>query len=151
MENILYCALGVLALLFRYYLGETQACKVIGVEISDTGTKTGFQDAISIPSSTKITLTIWAFIIICLGYLAYEFGWGSFGVGILVFFVVSLIAGAVILPKAGSDHFLKRIYVSMDRRYADYEKSNDIGRAAAMKVLLERVVSTYGDRVKHLD
>jgi hypothetical protein len=37
MEIGLYVALGVLALPFRYYLSETQACKVIGVAISDTG------------------------------------------------------------------------------------------------------------------
>ena len=85
MENLLYCALGALALPFRYYLSETQACKLIGVEISETGTETGFQNAISIPSSTSMSLATWALIIGVIVYLAYEYGWGALGIGVLVF------------------------------------------------------------------
>jgi len=145
MEIGLYVALGVLALPFRYYLSETQACKVIGVAISDTGTKTGFQDAISPPSSTGISFAVWALILGCLGYLAYEFGWGAMGIGVAVFFVVGLIAGASFIPKPSSDHFLERIIGSMTRRHADYEKNNDTIRATAMQDLLMKVSLHYED------
>ncbi len=148
MEIGLYVALGVLALPFRYYLSETQACKIIGVAISDTGTKTGFQDAISLPSSTGISFAVWALILGCLGYLAYEFGWGAMGIGVAVFVVVSLIAGSTFIPKPDSDHFLKRIIGSMTRRYADYEKQNDAIRAAAMQDLLKKVSLHYEDDAK---
>ena len=151
MENLLYCALGALALPFRYYLSETQACKLIGVEISETGTETGFQNAISIPSSTSMSLATWALIIGVIMYLAYEYGWGALGIGVLVFFGISVVAGATIMPKPASDHFLKRIYASMAGRYANYEKENDDVRAAAMRDLVNRVESKYADRVTHLD
>jgi peptidoglycan hydrolase-like protein with peptidoglycan-binding domain len=148
MENLLYCALGVLALLSSYYLNEIQACKIIGVAISTSGSETGFQNAISIPSSAKINLAIWALILGVLGYLVYEFGLAALGIGVLVCLGVGIFTSAII-PKPKSDHFLKRIYASMARRHADYEKTNDTLRANAMSDLLRKVENTYKERFAH--
>lgn len=143
IEVGLYIVLGALSILFRYNLGLTQACRTIGVELSNSGSDTGFQDALTPPSSTNITLITWVAIAGALGYLWYEFGWGAFGIGLGVLVVVSAIAGATFIPKPNSVHFQKKIYSSLANRYADFMKSGDSVRADATKQLVTMMEEKY--------
>ena len=50
MEIGLYVVSALLGILVRYNLGMVEACRVIGANLSGTGSKTGFQDAITRPT-----------------------------------------------------------------------------------------------------
>ena len=147
MEIGVYAVAAVLGVVFRYYMGMSQACKVIGVKLSDSDTGRGFQDAVTPPNSTNRTIVTWIAIAAVLGYTAYEFGWGSFGIAFAAWFIALVIAGVVVIPKPESQHFLFRIYRSMANRYADYTKSGDTVRADAMKQLIDRMEQAYADRL----
>ena len=147
MEIGFYAVAAVLGVVSRYHLGMTQACKVIGVKLSDSDTGTGFQDAITPPSSANNAIVSWIAIATVLGYTAYEFGWGSFGIAFAAWSIVLVIAGVVVVPKPESQHFLLRIYRSMANRYADYTKSGDTVQADAMKQLIDRMEQAYADRL----
>lgn len=144
MAEVLYVICGLLGIAFRYQLGLTQASKVIGVQISSSEEGAGFQDAITPPSSTRLTVLIWALVIALLAYAAFTFGWGAFGIALGVFLIVSVIAGATFIPKSDSAHFTKKIYRSMVNRYVEYEKQGDMRRAEAIKILIDRVEHQFG-------
>jgi hypothetical protein len=148
LEYLIYAGAAVLGFIFRYQLGMTQACKVIGVEISDSGSNTGFQNAITPPSSTNLTLITWFVIAALLIYSVVAFDWGVFGIALATFGVVSVIVGSAVVPKADSTYFLFRVYRSMANRYADFPKNGDSVRAEAMKELIDRVEAVYGDNLK---
>lgn len=148
VEIALYIILAVLAVYFRYGLGLTQACKLMGVALSDSGSKTGFQDALTPPMSSKLGLLSWILIAALLGYLWWESGIASFGIGLGIFIAVSILVGAVIIPKPQSNHFKKKIYVSLANRYADYEKKGDTVRASAAQALLLKIEAEYPDLTK---
>jgi hypothetical protein len=147
MEYPLYVGAAVLGILFRYQLGLVEACRTIGVRISSAPTKTGYQDAITPPYSTKITLMTWALIIALFLYAIFGFGWREFGIVAGTFLVVSLIAGIAFVPKPESAHYLKLICRSMANRYADYMKEGDTVRADVMKGLIDRVGEIFGDKI----
>lgn len=118
------------------------------MSISDTDTITGFQDAITPPKSSNLTLLTWISIVVVLGYAVYQFGWGTGGITFAVFFVVSVVAGAIFIPKPESTHYLKRIYCSMVNCHADFQKSGDSSRADAIKLLIEKIEVQYEEKLK---
>ena len=143
MEIGLYVASAVLGVLYRYDLGMINARKVVGVALSDGGSDTGFQDAITPPESTNHTIVLWITIVGVLAFSVYQFGWGTFGIAFVILFGVVIIAGATVMPKPESKHYVLRIYRSMINRYADFEKNGDTVRAAALKELIDRMESRY--------
>ena len=147
MEYLLYIAAGVLGILFRYHLGLTNACKTIGVQLGSGTTQTGYQDAITPPSSTNLTLLTWALIVALLLYAIFGFGWSEFGIVAGTFLVASIVAGASFVPKPDSAHYVRRIYRSMVNRYADYDKQGDRVRSDAMRELVDRVEQTFGEKL----
>lgn len=147
MEYVFYAAAAMLGAVVRYNLGLTQATKAIGTAISDTDTKTGFQDAITPPSSTNLTLATWAVTAAVFVYGAYKFGWAALGIALVVFFLVSVIAGAVLIPKPESAHFIRRIYKSMVNRHTAFKEAGHSTRAVAMKELIDRIEAHYGNKL----
>jgi hypothetical protein len=147
MEYLLFAAAAVLGLIYRYQLGLVSACKTVGVQISSSGTKTGFQDAITPPVSSNLMFLMWALIIALLIYAVFGFGWHTFGIAAAMFLVASLLAGVSFVPKPDSSHYVRLIYISMINRYADYVKTGDKIRADAMKELIDRVEQTFGDKI----
>jgi len=117
------------------------------MQIGSGATKTGYQDAITPPSSTNLTLLTWALIVALLLYAIFGFGWSEFGIVAGTFLVVSIVAGASFVPKPDSAHYVKRIYRSMVNRCADYEKQGDTVRSDAMKELIDRVEETFGEKL----
>ena len=148
MEYVGHLALAILGIWFRYNLGMLQACKIIGVAISDSGSDTGFQDAITPPHLTKTSLLVWGGVIAIVGWLFYQFGWTQGLIGLMVFFVTSVIAGATFIPKPNSSKFLKAIHNSMIKRYESYKEQNDVARATAMKIVILKIEGQYGTQLR---
>lgn len=151
MEYVLYAVVVLLGFLFRYNLRLTEATRTIGTAISETDSKTGFQDAITPPDSKWTIVGTWLAIVVVFAFTVYEFGWGVAGIALAVFVVVAVIAGAAFVPKPESAHFVRRIYQSMANRYADFQKSGDTVRAEAMKELIDKVEARYGDKLTGSD
>jgi len=147
MEIAIYFVAALLGIFFRYNLGFSQACKFVGTSISSSGSGSGFQDAVTPPFSTNFTLLTWVAIVCVFGFAVYKFGWETFGFAIGAFFVSSVIAGAVVIPKSDSKHFVERIYRSMVSRFADYVKEGDTLRADAMKHLIDKIEANYRDKL----
>lgn len=147
LEYLLYVFIAALGILFRYNLGLTQSCKVVGKSISDDDTTTGFQDAITPPESTTIALVTWAAIVVALGYTIFQFGWWAGGVAFAVFLVVSALAGVTCIPKPESSHYLGRIYRAIVDRYTDFQENGDTMHAAGMKLLIMKMQAHYGDKL----
>ena len=148
LDYLLYVLVALLGILFRYNLGLAQACKVVGKSISDTDSNTGFQDAVTPPNSTNLTLVTWIAIFGALGYAVYEFGWGTGGIALAALFVVTVLAGATFVPKPESVHYLKRIHGSMAKRFADFQKNGDVIRADSIRVLIDKVEVEYAESLK---
>jgi len=136
---IYFIAMYIISLLLGYELAFTQATLMIGRSISDTDSKTGYQDAITPPWSTNLGLAIY---VVTAGGVVYGFikyGW-LVGLGIIVGFLFLMSLNKVILlPKKDSEHFRRIITGSMIRRYANYLRDGDELRASAMKTLLEKL------------
>jgi hypothetical protein len=147
MQYSLYLAAVVLGIVFRYQLGLANACKVIGVRISSETTKTGYQDAVTPPSSTNLTMLVWVSIVALFLYVIFGFGWSEFWIVAGTFILASIVAGASFVPKPDSAHYVRRIYRSMANRYADYVKAGDTVRADVMKELIDRVEETFANKL----
>jgi uncharacterized membrane protein YgcG len=141
-------ALIALGVAFRYALALTQATLQIGITIASPEfvavNKTGLQDAVTPPQSSKLFFVEIALILALIVWLWYMFGLMHGIVGALVFFVSGVVAGSTFLPRPNSRHFVTLIFGSLSRRCADYERDGDKQRAAGMRMVLERFVSQYG-------
>jgi len=147
MEISLYAVAALLGVIFRYSLGMVEACRVIGVNLSDSESDTGFQDAITPPYSSNFSILIWIAVAGVLGFSAYQFSWGAFGIALAVFCGTGIVAGAALIPKPESKHFVLKIYRSMANRYADFVKNGDDIRAEAIKLLIDKMEKQYADVV----
>jgi len=127
------------SLALGYVLAFNGATLIIGRSLSDSGTPTGYQDAITPPRFSTFAIVVY---IICAGGLIYgfwRFGW-LVGFGIIIgFFFAVVLNKVLILPKSHSGHFRKIIIHSMINRHADYIKAGDTLRASAMGMLLEKL------------
>jgi uncharacterized membrane protein YgcG len=141
-------ALIVLGVAFRYALALIQATRQIGIAIASPElvavNKTGLQDAVTPPQSSKLFFVEIALILALVVWLWSMFGLMHGIVGALAFFVSGVVAGSTFLPRPNSRHFVTCIFGSMSRRYADYERDGDKQRAMAMRMLLEKFVAQYG-------
>lgn len=143
MSYTLYVVVALLGIAFRYNAGLVEACRVAGVSISDFDSGTGYQDAITPPSSSNISLITGFSAALLIGFAFYQYGWPTGLISVVVFFIASLIAGATMIPDPESAHYLRRIYHSLINRYADFVKSGDSVRANAIKVLIGKFESKY--------
>jgi len=127
------------SLALGYVLAFAGATLSIGRSLSDSGTPTGYQDAITPPRFSTFAIMVY---IICAGALIYgfwRFGW-LVGFGIIIgFFFAVVLNKVLILPKRHSEHFRKIIVGSMVKRHADYLKAGDTLRASAMEMLLKKL------------
>jgi hypothetical protein len=128
----------VISLALGYVLAFTQATLSMGRSLSDAGTATGYQDAITPPKFSPIALLVYA---VCVGgaiFGVWAFGWLA-GLGAaLALLIATAVNIAVVLPGSNSEHFRKLIILSMINRHADYLKSGDTLRASVMAELLEK-------------
>ncbi|MBN2243102.1 MAG: hypothetical protein JW793_10460 [Acidobacteria bacterium] len=137
---LLYFALMFLiSLAFGYEQAFTETTLAMGRALDETGSRTGYQDAITPPKSTRLFVAIWALTLggVIFGFIKYGL---LFGILTLLglFLLIIPLNKAVILPKKNCEHFRKIITNSMIRRHADYVKTGDEIRAGAMAELLEK-------------
>ena len=148
MSIIAYIAAAVLGVAFRYALRLTEACLFVGKAISDSESKTGFQDAVSPPIWTPITFAIWGGMIALIGWSFWSLGWVNGLIVIVILFGTSSIAGRTVIPRADAPYWVKMIYASMARRVAAYRKANDHMRADAGQDLAHRIETRLADKFR---
>ena len=161
MDTIWWLLAGIMAFLFAYlmqftgatlsmgrelFLGKkwtdfdtnfTKAIVSMGTELSSTGSPAGFQDAITPPWLTKLTLVVYCGCAGVIGFMWWHLGWQSSLGGAAVIFFGSRIA-KLVLPKLTGNHYKRLIIGSMSSRYANYVRDGDTVRADAMKHLLAK-------------
>ena len=144
----LYVLTAALAIAFRYQLGITASCLYFGKQLSGQPAGTGFQNSLTPPISTNISILVWLIGAFVIGTMFWFYGIYH-GLGAVALFIfVSILAGALLIPAPNSDHFLKLIYNSMANRHANFVKSNDTVRALAASHLVERMQNLYDHRLK---
>jgi hypothetical protein len=134
---VLLGVIAVLAVGNAYLLRHGQATLMLGRELSESSSGTGFQDAITPPWTTNVQLVLWLCTAIALVAMFWLAGW-PWGLLGLTISMVSIGVASALLPKAASPHFARSILGSMSRRYADYVRRGDTTRAHAMMDLLEK-------------
>ena len=97
--------------------------------------------------STNIAIINWLVAVLLLGYIFWQDGIVNGGIALIGFVIVATIAGATIIPKSDSEHFLRMIYHSLANRVANYAKSKDQMRADAAASLLSQIEATFGNRL----
>ena len=141
----------LLCLAVGYVVSLAGATLLLGRSLSETGSPTGFQDAVTPPRSSTITLGIYAISVGSLIYGVWRFGFLR-GIGILVAFGLAVVLNRrLLLPKPESPHFRGLILRSMIGRHADYIKAGDTLRAAPLGSLLAKMglpVDEFVERLK---
>ncbi|HQM44156.1 MAG TPA: hypothetical protein PLI72_10485 [Smithellaceae bacterium] len=129
----------LISLALGYVLAFASATLSIGRSLSDAGTPTGFQDAITPPRFSTYSIMVY---IMCAGGLFWgfwRFGW-LVGFATVVGFIFAVgINKMLILPKSDSEHFRKIVIHSMINRHADYLRAGDALRASVMERLLKKL------------
>lgn len=148
MYPYVYGALSaVLAIWFQFGLSLTAATLRIGRVLADTNSGTGYQDAITPPFSTKLTIACW-FIILCFIYYMYAYGSKNDAIIAAVIFISTTFFSKVIfIPEATSPFWIQMIFRSLLTRAANYEKTGEYMRAEAAKELLEIFYNKLGHRL----
>jgi hypothetical protein len=132
-------AMYLVSLVFGYVVEFTGATLAIGRSLSDAGTSRGYQDAVTPPWITYISLLTYATSLLGIIYGFWAFG-GVTGVSVVVgFLLVTSLNKRLLLPNANSQHFRTIIIQSMIYRYANYLKEGDALRATVMSELLEKL------------
>ena len=122
-----------------YVLAFTQATLLIGKALSDTGTPTGYQNAITPPIFARFALLIYMVCLASVAYGIWEFGF-FIGLGTAIgLLLATSINVAILLPKKDGQHFRKLVIHSLINRHADYVKSNDALRASVLAEFLEKL------------
>jgi hypothetical protein len=146
MAPVFYVFMALLAVIFRYQLQSTQACLYVGRAISDTGTKTGFQDAVTSPGSSSLAILVWVLTAVVIGYGFFGIG-SALGIALIVEFIAIATLTGVLLPKPDSIYWVRRIYASLARRTADYARKNDVMRSDATRMLASRIEERMPDKL----
>jgi hypothetical protein len=137
MNVFLWVSIVVLALAVAYTTLLSVATLSLGRALSDTESRTGYQDAVTPPWSANFGVAVYGITLAVLGLSWYEFGIGRATLA-LIAFVVSILLSRRVLPREDSLHFKTLIIQSMSRRYANFVRDGDPIRATAMKALLEK-------------
>jgi hypothetical protein len=107
--------------------------------LSDVGTPTGYQDAVTPPRFSNFAIAVYLASFAGVVYGWWQFGW-LFGLAVTVgFFIMVILNKLILLPRSDSEHFRKIVVHSMINRHANYLKSGDMLRASAMAELLEKL------------
>lgn len=137
IEGILWWLTVAMAFAFEYTMQFTASTRVFGVELSESGSSTGFQDAVTPPWQSNLAIFTYVGSLCLVAVMWWVAGWMS-GFGSLVVIFFGSIIAKQFLPKQGSEHYRRLILRSMCGRYADFVKSGDVIRAVAMKFLLSK-------------
>jgi len=140
----------LVSLAFAYELRFTEATRYIGRALSGTGSRTGFQDAITPPASAYVAFAVYGFSVAALAFGFFRYGFLKGLAACLAFFVLVGLNRVFLIPKPESSHFRNIVLRSMIRRHANYVRDGDQLRAAAMADLLERAGMPVGKFVQRV-
>jgi hypothetical protein len=138
LSAALWVSVLVLSLGLAYAIVFSEVTLALGRTLSDNGAGRGYQDAVTPPWQARLGSLIYVLTLIVIAFSWYEFGIGRAIGTVVVLFVGSMLWRRV-LPQGHSTHYLKLIVTSMARRYADWVRSGDAVRAAAMAELLAKM------------
>jgi len=144
---IVLCLVG---LALAYELRFTEATLHMGRALSGSGSKTGFQDAITPPLSSYFAFGIYGLSIIVIAFGFFEYGIFMGLLEFVTFYMVVLLNRVFLLPRPDSPHFRNIITRSMIGRHADYLRDGDKLRAGAMADLLQRAGIPIDELVRHV-
>lgn len=108
-----------------------------GAGLVNTGSPTGFQDAITPSWLPKFSLVVNLGCGAVIGLIWWHLGWMSALGGAVVIWFGGRIA-KLVLPKPTGTHYKRLIIGDMHSRYANYIRDGDTIRAGAMKHLLAK-------------
>lgn len=137
MSAILLCMTVLVTILTAYSLRFCEATLLVGRGLADSDSNAGYQDAISPPWQTNLALMAYTGTLAVLVAIWWQNGFGACFVG-LILVIIGVGITQAILPKADSSHFERLILRSMVKRYADFVRDGDEGRAEAMRFLLQK-------------
>jgi hypothetical protein len=146
MELVLYIAMAVLAIWFRYDLQMTQACLYVGRAISDTGSKRGYQNAVTSPTGAYLSFLVWGLLAVVTVYGFFALGIGTGAILVAEFLVISVVTG-MLIPKPDSRFWVRQIFASLVRRTADYARKNDKMRSDAARALATLMEERLADKL----
>lgn len=153
MDPTLIWTAGLIAALFlglhgAYFGALADACLKIGKNLAPSEGSTGYQDAITPPSSTNARLLNWLVTLILTGGFWVFSGVTGIAVFLTVRLVTTIIVGAMLKADPPKKHFCLKIYSSMSNREADFSKTGDNIRAEAMRHLrLQFERSSYANEL----
>ncbi len=134
---IIFILLAV-SLIYAYFGRFSEAALFYGKKISDTGSETGYQDAITPPWTVGLNIVSMLLPNIMLLYILYSYDWIA-GVMTIVFFMFSVSMIRIFLPKKDGEYFKGLILKSLNTRYDKFLSSNDDSRAFASKFLIDKL------------
>jgi hypothetical protein len=126
------------SLIYAYFGRFSEAALFYGKKISDTGSETGYQDAITPPWTVGLNIVSMFLPNIMLLYIWYSYDWIA-GVMAIVFFMFSVSMIRIFLPKKDGEYFKGLILKSLNTRYDKFLSSNDDSRAFASKLLIDKL------------
>jgi hypothetical protein len=135
VEIVLWMLVAALTIAFAYTMQFSAATLSMGKALSGSGSKTGFQDAITPRWQTNFALTVYVGIAVSGGVMWWWLGWVSALAALAIIFVGSLLV-KLVLPKPSGGHYQRLILQSMAARYAKYVRDGDVLRTDAMKQML---------------
>jgi hypothetical protein len=135
IENWIFAS--IMTVLLSYQLRFSEATLVLGRELSDTDSATGFQDAVTPPWQTKFGFFAFGGSIFAIVAIWSDLGWLS-GLGAIALVLIGQALVGSFLPRPDAPHFRNLILKSMVSRHADFVRDGDTDRASAMHELVVR-------------
>lgn len=126
------------SLVYAYFGRFSEATLFYGKKISGTDSETGYQDAITPPWTVGLTIVSMLLPIIMLLYIWYLYDW-IVVVMTVAFFIFSVAAIRIVLPKKDGEYFKVLILKSLNTRYDKFISISDDNRASASKVLIDKL------------
>ena len=138
MSAALWLSVLVLSAGLAYSIVFSEVALALDRTLSESDVGSGYQAALLPPWQVRLSLLVYT-----LALTVTVLSWYDFGVVRGVATVVALfgcsLAWRMVLPQGHSRHYLKLIVISMGRRYADWVRSGDSVRAAAMASLMRKM------------
>ena len=98
----------VMAIAVSYTVQWAGATRAFGMELADTDSGTGFQDAITPPWQTKFAMFAYGGSLLVIVATWVDHGWLS-GLGSLAVIVLGMYPARLILPKLNGEHYRQQL------------------------------------------
>jgi type IV secretory pathway VirB2 component (pilin) len=121
----------LLSLALAFDLALTRTTLSMARSIAAESTARGIQNAITPPASTTLGLTVYGLVLAGIGYGWYRYGWRLELLAVPGFLLATSM-NLLLIPKPGSAFFRGIVLRSLSNRFANYVKTGDDVRGAAV-------------------